>query len=304
MYVHVHRLRVHAEEDEVRRSEPLGDKFLVRLHHRLVQVGAAEIASANEEILVSEGLAGAFRASDETVYTDHRGIGGDVNHFAHHVPAKQIHDSELQRLGLLQHVDLAAVVGQRERNVGTRDRHAGELLNDMLELNLVRLEELAASRGVVEEVADGEIGPDGSRYGSGLDRLEAARGDLGARFVRGTARPERYLGDGRDTRKRLTAEAVGHYAFQVCGGADLGRRVPLEAKHGIRGAHAGAVVYDLDEGASGVRYHHVHLRRTCVHRVLHQFLDNGRGALYHLSGGNHVGYPGGQYLEASHYSIA
>ena len=74
----------------------------------------------------------------------------------------------------------------------------------------------------------------------------------------------------------------------------------LKAEHGVGGAHTRPVVDYLDQGAPGVGNHHVHLGGACIHGILHQLLHYGSGPLHHLSGGNHVGYPGRQYFQASH----
>jgi hypothetical protein len=44
--------------------------------------------------------------------------------------------------------------------------------------------------------------------------------------------------------------------------------VALEAEHGVRRAHAAAVVDDLDERAAGVGHDHGHLRGAGVDGVL------------------------------------
>ena len=303
MYVDVYRLRVHLQEDEIGRRHPFREELLVRLHHRLVQVGTAEVASVHEEILVAEGSPGALRAAGKAAYLDHRSVGGNVYHISHHVSADYVRYPEFQRLGLLEHEDLAAVVGERETNFRPGNRHPRELLHNVLELHLVRLEELASGGGVVEEIAHGEIGALRRGDGRGLYGFVAPQGDLGAGFFFCPAGAERNLRHRRDAGQGLPAEAVGLNALEVCGAGNLGRGVTLEAEHGVRGAHTAAVVYHLDEGAPGVGNYHVHLGGSGIHGVLHQLLDHGRGPLYHLSGGNHIGYPCRQYFQASH-SIA
>ena len=76
--------------------------------------------------------------------------------------------------------------------------------------------------------------------------------------------------------------------MQVFGRCQLGSGVTLEAQHGVVGCHPGAVVNDLDEGATGILHDHLDVRGAGVHGILHQLFHHGSGALDHLSRGNHV----------------
>ena len=86
--VDVHGVRVRLQEDEVGGRDPVRDHLLVGLHHGLVEVRAAEIASVDEEILVAGGLPGGVGAADEAAHAHHGGVGRQVHDVPDHVAAK------------------------------------------------------------------------------------------------------------------------------------------------------------------------------------------------------------------------
>ena len=54
-------------------------------------------------------------------------------------------------------------------------------------------------------------------------------------------------------------------------------------------AHPHPVIDDLDERAARVLKDNLDMSRLGVDGILHQFLDNAGGTLYHLAGSNLVG---------------
>ena len=297
MDVHVDGGRIHLQEDEVGRRRAFGNEGLIGLHHRLVQVRAAEIAAVDEEELVPQRLFRRLGPAHEAVDPDQGGIGLDVHHLAHELRAQEVRHAELEGLGLLQDMDVAAVVREREGDFGPGEGHALELLQDVAELHVVRLEELAAGGDVVEEVPDGEVGALGGGDFAGGDVFGTGEMDLHAHFVLLAAGPEDHIRDGGDGREGFPAEAEGGDLLQVLGGGDLGGGVALEAQHGVVRGHAAAVVDDLDEGAAGVGHRHGDLVGPRVHGVLHEFLHHGSGPLDDLSRGDHVRDVPGEYLQ-------
>ena len=297
-------MRVRLQEDEVGGGDPVGNHLLVGLHHGLVEVGAAEVASVHEKVLVAGRLAGGVGPAHEAADADHGGLGAQVHDVPDHVAAQQVQDAEFQRFGLLQDEELPAVVGEREGDVGAGQRHARELFEDMLELDVVALEELAARGGVVEEVAHREIGPDRGGHGGGLHFAEGAHAHFRARFVLRPPRTQRHFRHGGDAGERFPAEAVGEDLLQVFRRGDLGGRVPLEAEHGVHRAHAAAVVDDLQERAPRIGHDHGNLRRARVDGIFHQLLHHGRGSLHDLARGDHVGDLRREDLQLAHSATA
>ena len=302
MDVDIHRMRIDIQVQEIGRGHPLGDETFVGLHHRLVQVGAAEIAAVDEEELVAQGLAGCVGPADESRDAHEGGLCLDVHQFPDDIRAQQVLRPVFQRLGRLQDIEVASVVRQREGDVGTGQRDAREFLDDVLQLDGVGLEEFPPGRRVVEEVAHGEVGPDRGRDLRGLDMVEGTDAHLGRHLVLGAAGLERDFGDGRDRGERLAAKAVGKDFVEVFRRGDLGGGVPLEAEQGIVRGHPAAVVDHLDQGTSRVRHDHVHGRGPRIDGVLHQLLHDGSGPLDDLARRDHIGNVAWQDLQRGHYS--
>ena len=293
-------MRIGLQEYEVGRGDPVGNQLLVGLHHCLVEVGAAEIAAVHEHELVAEGLPGRVGAADVALELEHGGLGRDVHELRRHSGAEEVLYPEFSGLRFLEHEELASAAGEREADFGTGDGHSREFFDDVLELHVVGLEELAPCGGVEEKIAHGEAGACGCGHGGGAHLAVAADSHLGGGLVGRPPRPEGDFRHRGDACKRLAPEAVGHDLLQVFGAGDLGRGVPLEAEHRVRGAHAAAVVYHLYQGAPGVGHYHRDLVGACVDRVFKQFLDHGGGSLDDLPGGYHVGYLRRKNLEPAH----
>ena len=198
-----------------------------------MQVRAPEIAAVDEEELVPQGLFRRLGPAHEAVDPHQGGIGLDVHDLAHELRAQEVRHAELEGLGLLQDMDVAAVVREGEGDFGPGEGHALELLQDVAELHVVRLEELAAGGNVVEQVPDGEVGAFGGGDFARGEVLGAGEMDLHAHFVLLAAGPEDHIGDGGDGCEGFPAESEGGDLLQVLGGGDLGGGVALEAQHGV-----------------------------------------------------------------------
>ncbi len=66
----------------------------------------------------------------------------------------------------------------------------------------------------------------------------------------------------------------GNIANMIAAGEVVGSSMPLETKHCIIRGHPAAVVDDLDQGPSRVGDNDCHLVGSCIHRILHKFLDH------------------------------
>ena len=257
-----------------------------------------------KEVLVAQGLAGGVRPAHEAAHLHHGGLRTEVHDVPYHVGAEQVQNAEFQRLGLLQHEDLAAVVAEAEAYLRMRYGHSREFLDYVPELHVVALQEFPSRGGVIEKVAHREIGAGRGRHGSGLHGAARPHGHLGRSVVVRPAGLQRHLGHGGNAGQRLPAETVGEDIAQVLGGGYLGGRVALEAEHRVRRAHSAAVVDHLDKGPAGIGDHDRNLVRTGVHGIFQQFLDHGSRSLHDLSRGYHVGDLRRKNFQPAHYSIA
>ena len=122
-----------------------------------MQVGAAEVSAIHEEKLVAKGLFGAFWFADISAQRSDAGFGRNVHDIAHNGGAQEVLDAEFETFGGLYHVDVPAVVGEGEGNLGPGEGHALELFHDVAQFHIVALEEFAPGGNIVEEVADADV---------------------------------------------------------------------------------------------------------------------------------------------------
>jgi len=216
--VHVDGGRVHLQEDEIGRRRSFRDQRLIGLHDGLVQVGTPEIAAVDEEELVPQGLLRGFGPAHEAVDPDDGGIGLNVRHFPDDGASEKVHHPEFQGFRRFEDMDVPAVVDKGEGDVRPGEGDALELLHDVAELHVVGLEELAAGRDVVKEVADREVGALGGGDFAGGQVLGAGEFHLHAHFVLLPAGPEDHVGDGGDGSEGLPAEteSTGRHRPGTC----------------------------------------------------------------------------------------
>ena len=112
-------------------------------------------------------------------------------------------------------------MSQREAYVRTRKSHADKLCHHMLELDVVRFEELASRRHIVKKIAHAEVC---SSRGCDLlcgKMLRIGEIDLTADLVLLSSGLQRNLRHCRDRSKSLTAESECEYVMEVFSAAEL-----------------------------------------------------------------------------------
>ena len=289
MNIHIHRARIHIQINEVGRRAAFRKQVFIGLHHGLVQVGAAEVAAVHKEELVAQCLAGAFRLAYIAPQGGNGRGGLNVHELANQPRPQQVLDAELEALGGLDHMDLAPVVGEREGNVRSGERHALELFHNVPELHVVALEEFSPRGDVVKEVPDGDIGAYRAAHFARAFVLGTGHKHLYAGFFTGDAGAKSHFRHGGNGGQRLSAEAEGKDMVQVFCRCKFTGGMPLKAQDGVVRSHAAAVVNHLDKRAAGIGNDHLDVRRAGIHGVLHELFYHGSGALNHLSRRNHIG---------------
>ena len=146
------------EIDEIGGSHPFSDQSLVGSHHSFVEIRAAEIPAVDEEELVPQSLPGGVRPAGESPQADQGGVRGDVDKVPGDRGSHQIHYPVFEGLGWPQDKDVLAVVREREARLRASQSHLCELLDNVLELDIVRLQELSPGRNIIEEVSDCYVG--------------------------------------------------------------------------------------------------------------------------------------------------
>ncbi len=288
MDVHVDPLGIDLEIEKERRKTPFGNQLLVGLQDRLLEIGRAEIAAVDEEILVGPGLAGRGRTTHIALQLDDRGIGHHLQQVVFHGSPHHVDDAAGQRRRL-QEVDRRIVVVEFEAHLRIAERHALELGLDMPGRDIRLLQEPAAGRDVVEEVAHHELRPRRAGYDGLSGELPAV--DLGhsAQLVLGLTGAQLHLRDGRNRGERLAAESESIEFVDILRRADLAGGVAVEGQPGVDGRHAAAVVDDLDQVAASLAEVDRHAGGPRVDGILHHLLHHRGRAVDHLSGRDLVG---------------
>lgn len=76
---------------------------------------------------------------------------------------------------------------------------------------------------------------------------------------------------------------------QIVLGSDFARRVSLETQQCILPIHAVPIIHNPDQGASPTLHMHLHVRGASIETVFHQFADDCRRSLHHLTCRNLTG---------------
>ena len=129
--VHVHGLGVHRKVQEIGRRNAFRYEVLVRLHHRLVHICAAEIPAVHKEELVARGLAGVLRTSHKAAYLYQRSVDLNIYDLLRHGCAHQVHNPEFQGLCRLEGINFLAVHSKAEAHVRACEGHPLEFFQDV-----------------------------------------------------------------------------------------------------------------------------------------------------------------------------
>ena len=255
-----------------------------------MQVRAAEISAVDKEILVAQSLSCGIRTAGEAIDAYHGSLCLYIDNLICDIGSKHILYPEFQGLGRSQDIYILAIVGEGESDIRTCEGYADELRDDMLELDIIRLEELASCRHIVEEIAYAEVGSSRRRYLIGGYMLRICKIHLAAHLIVFPTGLERDLGHCCDGCQSLSSEAESQDIVQVLCCLKLGCRVSLETEDGLVRRHSASVVDDLDESPAGILDHDGNLIRSCIHSILHQLLHHGCRPLHDLSRGDHIRY--------------
>ena len=277
------------EIEEIGDVEAGRDETVVGLLDSLMEIGVAHIAAIDEEILGGSLLAGGLGLGGEAADVGQGGIDADGQQVLEIAASIDVGDA-LARCGAAQVEEFLAVAVEGEGEARVDECDALEGRQDVVEFGGIALEELTAGRDVVEQVAHGDAGADGT--GTGLLALDTRGSELEeyADLVGGTARAQLYLRHGDDGRQGLAAEPHGMEAEEVVGLSDFRRGMALEGQPGVGHGHAAAVVDDLQAGASGIDDDDVDGLCAGIDGILDEFLDDRGRALDDLAGGNLVGH--------------
>ncbi len=187
--------------------------------------------------------------------------------------------------------DDAAILGQRERDFGIRQRGEREVMMDVRELGFFAAEEFAAGGEVEEKLADLDARAGRTAGGFDLENFAAGDDDLRGfgRSVIALARGENEAAHAGDAWQRFAAKAHRGNRAEVFGALNFAGGVAFEAEQGVIAAHAEAVVRDADQASAASLDFHGDARGAGVEGILDEFLNHAGGAFDHFASGDLVG---------------
>ena len=166
MYVDINACRVHMEGDEVWHLLAFGDEMAEGLHHSVVETGMTHEASVDKEVLRRAFLPCRFGLTHKAAYPDERRFHLHGQQLLAQLLAEDAHDAlQVSARRQLHHPIPVACQGKRNARVDQSD--ALKLLNDVVQLRLIRFEKLPTRRDVEEKVVHLEVGT----HGAGADLL-------------------------------------------------------------------------------------------------------------------------------------
>ena len=174
---------------------------------------------------------------------------------------------------------------------------------DVRQLGLVRAQKLLARGNVEEQIADRDGGTGRPRKFVATEQLPAGELDGRAGGLFGRARFKHQPGDGGDGRQRLAAKAERGDGKQIPDVAQFAGGVALEGQQRVVAQHAAAVVGDANQMPAAALHLDAKIGGAGVERIFEQFLDDGGGALHHLSGRDLVGDRVGEDAYSAHVTV-
>ena len=200
---------------------------------------------------------------------------------------------------LMQAEDALAVVAQMEADIEAGQGQAADDFLQVIEFGLFGLEELAAGRGIEEQVAHFHRRADRMRGGLHTrGHVAAFCLDLPGLACAGGARREGQARHRADRCQRLTPEAQAQYAFKVFQFTNLAGGVTGQGQRQVIGGNAAAIVTHPEQFHTALLDLHVNAPGTGVQAVFQQFLGHRCRPLDDLARGNLVSQPRAEQLDA------
>ncbi|MNZ91226.1 hypothetical protein D3C78_1102010 [compost metagenome] len=202
-------------------------------------------------------------------------------------------------MGLVQAEDGLAVVPQVEGHIEAGQGQAPDDFLQVIEFGLFGLEKLATGRGIEEQV---------THFHRGADRVcgrlhtrshVATFGlDLPGFACTGGARRQGQARHRADGGQGLATKAQAQHTFEVFQFADLAGGVSGQGQWQVVGGNTAAVVTYPQQLDAALLHFDIDASGTGVQTVLQQLLGHRSRAFDHLTGGNLVGQPRAEQLDA------
>ncbi|MCY1428376.1 hypothetical protein D9M71_442580 [compost metagenome] len=202
-------------------------------------------------------------------------------------------------MGLVQAEDALAIVAQVEADIETGQRQPPDHFLQVIEFGFLGFEELAPGRGIEEQIAHFHRGTDRVRRRLHARRHVTAFGfDLPGLTGTGGTRGQGQARHRTDRGQGLATEAQAQYPFKVFQLADLAGGVTGQGQRQVVSRNTAAIVPHLQQFDAALLDFDIDAPGTGVQAVFQQFLGYRRRPLDNLAGGNLVGQPRAEQLDA------
>ena len=287
--VHVHAARVDLQEQKRRRMPSFEQLVRKRLFQRVFHHLALHPSSVDEEHLhplVVARIGGRRNEACEAAFAVRSRLSFDGHQTLGHLRAIEGQNRRSQVPFAQSGVKDRPVGNEAETDVWIGQRHFRHVIADQAGFGVVRLQEFASGRRVIEQVRH----DDGRSVLAGRFRdlfADAAfDADPGACRLVCRFRDQFRAGHRRDARQRFSPETQGADGVQVVFRRDLARSVAHKGQFHFAGRNAASVVRDPDIILAAFADLAGDRRSACVQRVLDQFLDDGDRPLDDFASGD------------------
>ena len=235
----------------------------------------AHIAAIDKEILMGILFLCRLRLAHKAMDATERGLHLHGQEVLVETVAKDIDDALAQATGP-QVEQFRIVAVQTEDDLGIDQYDALECRQNVIELGIVGLEELAAGRYVEEEILHHEVGTFGTGTRLLSRHLTTGNGQMRADVLSLLPCLQFHLSYGSDRRQSLTTESHGMKVEEVVGLTDLGRSMALKGQASVGLRHTFTIVDDLNGRTSCIDHGNVDMLGAGVFSTSSLMTEAGR----------------------------
>ncbi|MNM52975.1 hypothetical protein D3C81_640660 [compost metagenome] len=282
VHVDVDHLRRQVQAQHVRREAVAMQDVLIGAAHGVVEQLVAHKPAVDEEILLVRPPPGRRGQPREAIEVQRAGFLVQRQPGACEVGAQHLRGAR-GHVAAVPVLERLAVVMDRNRDIGPRQRRPPDHLQAVSQLGLFRFEELSARWRVEVQVLHIDHRADPARGGLEVAGVGA---DLGGMGGIGGAAGQHEVRDRRDGRERLAPEAEREHGFQFVERGDLAGGVAREGHGQFVGRNAAAVVRDDHAPHAALLEPDGQLRGAGIECIFEQFLDHRGRPFDHFAGGD------------------
>ena len=179
---------------------------------------------------------------------------------------------------------------KRKRNGRIHQGYTFKLRQDIAQLGLVGLQELATSRHIEKQVAYLKITSFRTSNLFLAFYLRTCNTQRSPQLLSFQTSAEFHLGNSSNRSQSLATKTHCTKGKQIGSLTNLRGSMTFKSKACVCFRHTLAVIDHLNGSLARIRYQHINMSGTCVNSIFHQFLDNRSRTLDYLAGCNLIGH--------------